>query len=226
MLRSRGAEIERGGALRRTAAAPAPTPDPRPGAHRPRKWRREEWTPGSLGGHRSGPGLRGVHARRAFLAAPRQSEGPRSSRSPAGRGPGGRPAGFRGKGEKRRQRRHLGNFPPQPGFHGNHMLRRRPAAEGEGREFSAPARTAARPAPAGSRARRWRPSRTRRGQLHGDPPWAATGEPGAAMGSRLPWWFSSGTYILVFSLTIGQKLFGKEKPQRGRNAATAASGSG
>jgi hypothetical protein len=54
----------------------------------------------------------------------------------------------------------------------------------------------------------------------------SAGEPGEALGSRLPWWFSSGTYILVFSLTIGQKLLGKEKPQRGRNAATAASGSG
>lgn len=135
--------MERGGARRRTAAAPTPNPHPRPGAHRPGKWRREEWTPDSLGGHRRGAGLRGVHARRAFPAAPRQSEGPRSRRSPAGRGP----AGFRGKGEKRRQRRHLGNFPPRPGFHGNHMLRRRPAAEGEGREFSAPARTAARRLP-------------------------------------------------------------------------------
>lgn len=30
---------------------------------------------------------------------------------------------------------------------------------------------------------------------------------GQAVGPALPWWFSSGMYILVFSLTIHQKLF-------------------
>lgn len=101
-----------------------------------------------------------------------------------------------------------------------------PAAEGEGREFSAPARTAARPAPRGLPRATLAPLAHAARAAPPGPAVGSAGEPGEALGSRLPWWFSSGTYILVFSLTIGQKLLGKEKPQRGRNAATAASGSG
>lgn len=173
-----GVEKPRSGELgeRRRAethsCSPRPHPHPRPGAHCPRKWRREEWTPGSLGVHRRGAGLRGVRASARVPCRAPAKQGTPKQPLPGSPWPDW-PAGFRGKGEKSRQRRHLGNFPPRSGFHGNHMLRRSPAAEGEGREFSAPARTAARPAPAGSRARRWRPSRTRRGPLHRDPPWAA-----------------------------------------------------
>lgn len=43
-------------------------------------------------------------------------------------------------------------------------------------------------------------------------------------GPALPWWFSSGMYILVFSLTMDQELFEKEKPQRGRNVKHARAG--
>lgn len=164
--------MERGGALRRTAAAPAPTPHPRPGAHRPRKWRREEWTLGSLGGHRSGPGLRGVHERRAFPAAPRQSEEPRSSRSPAGHGPAGRPA-FEAKARNAGSADTWGTFPlardfmgttcseegrPRRGRGGNFPLR---LARRLGRLPRAPARGVGAPRARGAGSS----TGTRRGQL-------------------------------------------------------------
>lgn len=57
--------------------------------------------------------------------------------------------------------------------------------------------------------------------------WRRQGAPARQRGPALPWWFSSGMYILVFSLTMDQKWFSKEEqPRRGRNVKTPPSGSG
>lgn len=172
VLRSRGAESwERGGALRRTAAAPAPTPTRDPertarGSGVGKSGHRAAW--GSTG---EGLVSVGCARARAFPAAPQQSKGPRSSRSPARRGQTGRPA-FEAKARNPGSADTWGTFPlardfmgttcseearPRRGRGGNFPLR---LARRLGRLPRAPARGVGAPRARGA----GRSTGTRRGQ--------------------------------------------------------------
>lgn len=143
MLRSPGAESrERGGALRRTAAAPAPTPtrDPRPAT---RSALPEEVASGRVDvGQPGGQPARGWYpwgcARaRAFPAAPQKSKGPRSSGSPARRGQAGRLA-FEAKARNAGSADTWGTFPLARDFMGTTCSKEARPRRGRGGNFPLP----------------------------------------------------------------------------------------
>lgn len=174
---------------------------------------------------RSGRGaglVRGARAR-APSRAPSQARDPgcrgseqRGSAAPAAPPPrtAGRAAGLsRQTRESEAEADTWGTFPPRLEFHRKHMRRRSRHGRGRGGNFplrltgfgprshrsgeaEGPRATPQGPAP-GPR------GEPERGGEGGSSRWS----PGRAAGPALPWWFSSGMYILVFSLTIDQKSF-------------------
>lgn len=201
---------ERGeGAERRRDSHLRPRPPPAPGARCPGKGRLgASGTPGRAG------------CARALQSRLEGGEGP---------GPAGRAAGLSREGERARPEQALGElFPLAWNFIGNTCAGAAGHGRGRGGDFplrlaggsgpgpagsglsgeasAPPARSPWRTRPrnsAGSGRGPGRAGRAGEGWSRRDPGWS----PGAAAGSALPWWFSSGMYILVFSLTIDQKLF-------------------
>lgn len=106
-----------------------------------------------------------------------------------------------------------GTFPPRLEFHRKHMRRR--SRHGRGRGGNFPLLLAGFESRSRGSGKAEAPRATPQGRapgLRGEPERGGEGGsprwiPGRAMGPALPWWFSSGIYILVFSLTIDQKLF-------------------
>lgn len=161
-------------------------------------------------------GRPGAGCARALPAAPRAKRG-----TPAGRVGGRRrpfpyarrtgQLGFPGKREKAKQKQTLGElFPLAWNFIGNTCAEEAGTRGGGAGIFRSVSRGVGL-GPA-ARARRRRPGQLRRdrpprrtGAGRGGPEPAPGPWPGG--GPALPWWFSSGMYILVFSLTIHQKLF-------------------
>lgn len=168
-------------------------------------------------------GRPGAGCARALPAAPQARPGtPAAGSRRAGFGDAGAPpprAAGKAVGLSRQTRESeaeadtWGTFPPRLEFHRKHMHRR--SRHGRGRGGNFPLLLAG----FGPRSRRSGKAEAPRATPQGRAP-ALLGEPerggeggsprwipGRAMGPALPWWFSSGIYILVFSLTIDQKLF-------------------
>lgn len=178
-----------------SSASPAPTA---PSTRRPGKGR------GAAGAARSGRG----GCARALSAAPGARRGTLAGgarrRHPLPAPPAGARALRPARASEAEQT--LGELFPLA-FIGNTCSGAAGRGAGEGREFSArprgrlgAARVLARsPPPSAPRGRG-------RGNSAGTGPWARRARAGRR-GPALPWWFSSGMYILVFSLTMDQKLF-------------------